>query len=46
MISLPLNETKGTAFVVGHALLTLLFFVLAASYLGLFIWNVLLRRNS
>ena len=27
---------KGTAFVVGHALLTLLFFVLAASYLGLF----------
>ena len=37
---------KGTAFVVGHALLTLLFFVLAASYLGLFIWNVLLRRNS
>jgi hypothetical protein len=37
---------KGTAFVVGHALLTLLFFVLAASYLGLFIWNVWLRRNS
>ena len=37
---------KGTAFVVGHALLALLFFVLAASYLGLFIWNVWLRRNS
>ena len=37
---------KGTAFVVGHTLLTLLFFVLAASYLGLFIWNVWLRRNS
>ena len=31
---------KGTAFVVGHALLTLLFFVLAASYLGLFIWHL------
>jgi hypothetical protein len=37
---------KGAALVVGHALLTLLFFVLAASYLGLFIWNVWLRRNS
>ena len=31
---------KGTAFVVGHALLTLLFSVLAASYLGLFVWHV------
>ena len=30
---------EGTAFVVGHALLTLLFFALAASYLGLFIWG-------
>jgi UDP-N-acetylmuramyl pentapeptide phosphotransferase/UDP-N-acetylglucosamine-1-phosphate transferase len=37
---------KGTAFVVGHVLLTLLFLALAASYLGLFIWNVWLRRNS
>lgn len=31
---------KGPAFVVGHALLTLLFFGLAASYLGLFVWHV------
>ena len=30
---------KGTAFVVGHFLLTLLFLVLAASYLGLFVWH-------
>jgi hypothetical protein len=37
---------KGTAFVVGHALLTLLFFVLAASHLGLLIWNVWLRGSS
>jgi len=37
---------KGTAFIVGHALLTLLFFVLAASHLGLFIWNVWLRGSS
>ena len=37
---------KGTAFVMGHALLTLLFFVLAASYLGLFVWHVWLRPNS
>jgi hypothetical protein len=36
---------KGTPFVVGHALLTLLFFVLAASYLGLSIWHVWLRSN-
>lgn len=37
---------KGTAFVVGHSLLTLLFFVLAASYISLFVWHVWLRRNS
>ena len=37
---------KGTVFVVGHTLLTLLFFSLATSYLGLFIWHVCLRRNS
>jgi hypothetical protein len=34
---------KGSAFVVGHSLLTLLFFALAASYLGLFAWHVWLR---
>jgi hypothetical protein len=37
---------KGTAFVVGHALLTLLFSSLAASYLGLFVWHVWLRTNG
>ena len=37
---------KGTVFAVGHLLLTLLFFMLAASYLGLFVWNVWLRPNS
>jgi hypothetical protein len=37
---------KGMAFAVGHVLLTFLFFALAASYLGLFIWHVWLRRNS
>jgi hypothetical protein len=37
---------KGRVFVIGHALLTLLFSVLAASYLGLFIWHVWLRPNS
>ncbi|MFY9789755.1 MAG: hypothetical protein WA474_11495 [Candidatus Sulfotelmatobacter sp.] len=37
---------KGTVFVVGHTLLTLLFFSLATSYLGLFIWHVCPRRNS
>jgi hypothetical protein len=37
---------EGTAFVVGHTLLTLLFSVLAASYLGLFIWHVRLQSNS
>ena len=36
---------KGTAFVVGHALLTLLFFMLASSCLALFIWQVWLRSN-
>ncbi len=33
----------GRLFVIGHILLTLLFSSLAASYLGLFIWNVWLR---
>ena len=37
---------QGSVFVVGHALLTLLFSVLAASYLGLFVWHVWLRPNS
>jgi alginate O-acetyltransferase complex protein AlgI len=36
----------GTMFVVGHALLTLLFLVLAASYLGLLLWHVWLQPNS
>jgi hypothetical protein len=36
---------KGTAFVVGHALLTLLFFVLAASYASLVVWHVWLRSH-
>jgi alginate O-acetyltransferase complex protein AlgI len=36
---------KGTEFVVGHALLTLLFFLLAASYVGLFVWQMWLRTN-
>jgi hypothetical protein len=31
---------KGRQFIVGHILLTLLFSVLAASYLGLFLWHV------
>jgi len=31
---------RGKVFVVGHALLTLLFSLLAASYLGLLIWHV------
>lgn len=35
---------KGRAFVVGHILLTLLFSALALSYLGLFAWNVWLKR--
>jgi alginate O-acetyltransferase complex protein AlgI len=37
---------KGMAFVVGHALLTLLFSFLAASYVGLFVWHVWLRASS
>jgi hypothetical protein len=37
---------KGKVFVAGHALLTLLFSFLAASYLGLFIWQVWLRPNG
>jgi len=37
---------KGTAFILGHALLTFLFFVLAASYLGLFIWQVWMRGSG
>lgn len=35
---------KGTVFVVGHALLTLLFCFLALSYVGLFVWHVWLSR--
>jgi RsiW-degrading membrane proteinase PrsW (M82 family) len=34
---------KGRVFVVGHALLTLLFSFLAASCIGLFVWQVWLR---
>jgi hypothetical protein len=37
---------KGTAFVVGHALLTLLFCWLAASYLGLLFWHLWLGANG
>ena len=37
---------KGKIFVVGHALLTLLFCFLAASYVGLFVWHVWLRTNG
>jgi len=37
---------KGTAFLVGHALLTLLFSFLAASYVGLFVWHMWLRANG
>jgi hypothetical protein len=36
---------KGTAFVVGHALLTSLFLMLATSYVGLFLWHVWLKSN-
>ncbi len=36
---------KGRAFVLGHVLLTLLFAVLATSYLGLFVWHVWLRTT-
>lgn len=34
---------KGEGFVIGHILLTSLFSFLAASYVGLFVWNVWLR---
>ena len=34
---------KGRTFFIGHILLTSLFCVLAASYVGLFVWNVWLR---
>jgi hypothetical protein len=34
---------RGRMFVVGHALLTLLFVFLATSYLGLFVWKVWLK---
>jgi alginate O-acetyltransferase complex protein AlgI len=37
---------KGKEFVIGHALLTLLFCCLAASYLGLFVWQVWLRTHD
>jgi hypothetical protein len=37
---------KGKLFVVGHALLTLLFSWLAASYVGLFVWQVWLRASA
>jgi hypothetical protein len=37
---------KGAAFIVGHTLLTLLFFVLAASYAGLFVWQTWLRTTD
>jgi hypothetical protein len=36
---------KGTVFIVGHTLLTLLFLALAASYIGLLVWQVWLRAN-
>jgi hypothetical protein len=37
---------RGRMFVVGHTLLTLLFSFLAASYLGLFVWQVCQRVND
>jgi len=37
---------RGTAFVVGHALLAMLFSLLAASYVGLFIWHAWLKANG
>jgi hypothetical protein len=37
---------RGTVFVVGHVLLTLLFSFLAASYIGLFVWHVWQRVND
>jgi len=36
---------KGRTFVLGHILLTSLFSLLAASYLGLFVWNMWLRQR-
>lgn len=36
---------KGRAFIVGHALLTLVFCSLAASYIALFVWHVWVRTN-
>jgi hypothetical protein len=36
---------KGTVFVVGHILLTLLFSFLAASYVGLFVWHVWMKAR-
>lgn len=35
---------KGLLFILGHILLTSLFFVLALSYIALFVWNVWLRQ--
>ncbi|HYN14348.1 MAG TPA: hypothetical protein VES66_00990 [Terriglobales bacterium] len=37
---------EGRRFVIGHILLTSLFFALAASYLGLFVWHVWLRAKN
>lgn len=37
---------EGSAFVLGHALLTLLFSFLAASYVGLFVWHVWFEANG
>jgi hypothetical protein len=37
---------KGRQFVIGHVLLTSLFLTLAASYWGLFLWQVWLRAKS
>lgn len=36
---------KGTVFVVGHVLLTLLFLFLAISYLALFVWHAWIRTT-
>ncbi len=37
---------KGKQFAIGHILLTSLFFTLAASYLGLFLWQLLRGANG
>lgn len=37
---------EGKQFVIGHVLLTSLFLALAASYLGLFVWQLLRTRNA